>query len=288
MNHPAVPYAEVIGDPIAHSKSPLIHKFWLEKLGLKGEYRARKVAAGDLPAYLSGRAADPDWAGSNVTIPHKQAMMPLVETVEQTAAKIGAINIVTRDVEGSDGLVGSNSDAQGFLEPLRPLLADRHLFRMARIFGAGGAARAVAHALAAEGFTLVVAARDVAKANALLAAVGGEHHAIGLSHFAGPTDFLFDDRRGLLDLVVNTTPLGMAGQPPLPIDWSHVPPGSVVYDLVYNPVETPLLAEARARGHLTINGLDMLIGQAAVAFNIFFGTPAPREHDAELHELLAA
>ena len=284
----AVPYAEVIGDPIAHSKSPLIHKFWLEKLGLEGDYRAIRVAAGDLPEYLSGRAADPDWVGSNVTIPHKQAIMPLVKRIDDTAAKIGALNVVAREGEGSDALVGYNSDARGFLEPLRPLLADRHLFRMARIFGAGGAARAVAHALAAEGFTLVVAAREVAKAEALLAAVGGEHHAVALSHFSGPTDFLFDDRNGLLDLLVNTTPLGMAGQPPLPVDWSHVPPGSLVYDLVYSPVETPLLQEARARGHRTITGLDMLIGQAAVAFQIFFGQPAPREHDAELRERLTA
>jgi shikimate dehydrogenase len=284
----AVPYAEVIGDPIAHSKSPLIHKFWLGKLGLAGDYRASRVAEGDLGAYLAGRAADPHWAGCNVTIPHKQAMMPLLDKAVGTAAKIGAANIVTRDGEGSEALVGYNSDAQGFIEPLRPLLADQHLFRMARIFGAGGAARAVAHALAAEGFTLVIAARDVAKAEALLAAVGGDHHAVALSHFAAPTNFLFDDRQGLLDLLVNTTPLGMTGQPPLPIDWSHVPPGSVVYDLVYSPVETPLLAEARGQGHVTITGLDMLIGQAAVAFMIFFGRPAPREHDAELRELLTS
>jgi shikimate dehydrogenase len=215
-------------------------------------------------------------------------MMPLVKKAEETAAKIGAINIVTRDANGSEALVGYNSDAAGFLEPLRPLLADRHLFRMARIFGAGGAARAVIHALAAEGFTLVVAARDVAKAEALLASVGGEHYAVSISHFAARTDFLFDDRQGLFDLVVNTTPLGMAGQPPLPLDWSHVPPASIVYDLVYHPVETPLLREAGARGHATITGLDMLIGQAAVAFNIFFGRPAPREHDGVLRELLTA
>jgi shikimate dehydrogenase len=280
-------FAEVIGDPIAHSKSPLIHKFWLEKLGLGGDYRATRVAGGDLPEFLSGRAADPDWAGCNVTIPHKQAMLPLVKA-EETAAKIGAINIVARAGDGSGSLVGYNSDSQGFLEPLRPLLADRHLFRMARIFGAGGAARAVVHALAAEGFTLVLAARDFARAEALLAEVGGEHHAVSLSHFAAPTDFRFDGRSGLLDLLVNTTPLGMAGQPPLPIHWSHVPPGSLVYDLVYDPVETALLREARMRGHRTITGLDMLIGQAAIAFQIFFGRPAPREHDAELRERLIA
>jgi shikimate dehydrogenase len=285
-----IPYAEVIGDPIAHSKSPLIHKFWLEKLGIEGDYRATPVAAANLADYFLRRLEDPDWVGSNVSIPHKQAVKPLLTWADPAAAKIGAINIVTRDPkQGPEALVGYNSDAQGFLEPLRPLLANPHLFRMARIFGAGGAARAIAHALAGQGFTLVVAARDVARADALLAEIGGgEHHAVAMGHFEKPTDFVFDDRQGLLDLVVNTTPLGMGGQPPLPLDWSHVPPGSIVYDIVYTPVETSLLTEARARGHRTIDGLEMLVGQAAVAFQHFFGAPAPREHDAELRRLLTS
>lgn len=280
-----LPYAEAIGDPIDHSKSPLIHKFWLRKLGLERDYRTRRVPPESLPDYIAAAGQDPHWAGCNVTIPHKQSVVPFLTGLSVEARRIGAVNIVRR--EGT-ALVGYNSDGQGFLEPLRPLLAEPHLFRMARIFGAGGAARAIAHALAEQGFTLVVAARDAQKAEALLARIGGEHHAAPLSHFASATDFAFDDRRGLLDLVVNATPLGMDGRPPLPLDWSHVPPGSIVCDIVYSPIETPLLAEARARGHRTIDGLHMLIGQAAIAFELFFGQPAPRQHDAELRALLTS
>ena len=114
----------------------------------------------------------------------------------------------------------------------------------------------------------------------------GEHHAVDLAHFAAPTDFAFDDRQGCLDLVVNASPLGMRGQPPLAFDWSHAPPGAIAYDIVTDPVETPFLHDARTAGHPTIDGLAMLIGQAAAAFELFFGQAAPREHDAELRALL--
>lgn len=279
-----VPYAEVIGDPISHSKSPLIHKFWLEKLGLDGEFRKTRVAPGELSSFLEKRRGDPDWRGCNVTIPHKQAVEPLLDDVDPVAARIGAVNIVARETAG---FVGYNSDAPGFLEPLRPFLARRHLFRLARILGSGGAARAVAHALWDEGFTLVVIARDTEKAEALRACFApADSHVGSLADLASPTDFRFDDREGIFDLVVNATSLGMEGQPPLEIDFSHVPPGSVVYDLVYAPLETPLLAEARARGLPTIDGLDMLVGQASIAFERFFGRRAPREHDGELRVLL--
>jgi shikimate dehydrogenase len=192
-------------------------------------------------------------------------------------------------VREGDELVGYNTDAPGFLEPLRPMLRQPYLFRMARILGAGGAARAVAHALWSEGFTLVIIARDPEKAEALRAQFDPAHSYTGaLANLALPTDFAFDDREGILDLVVNTTPLGMAGQPPLELDFSHVPPGAVVCDAVYSPLETPLLAEARARGLRTFDGLQMLVGQAAIAFEEFFGRPAPREHDAELRALLTS
>lgn len=280
------PYAEVIGDPIIQSKSPAIHGFWLDRLGIAADYRATHVTAAGLADYFAARRADPLWRGCNITMPHKQAALALLDAVDPQAMRIGAVNTVVR---GSDGrLTGYNTDAPGFLEPLQAQLDQRHLYRMARIFGAGGAARAIIVALADAGFTLVVAARDPAKARALLdeLAPRGEHHAVDLAHFAPETDFAFDDREGLLDLVINASPLGMAGQPPLHFDFSHAPPGSVVYDIVTHPLDTPLLVEARQRGFATVDGLAMLIGQAAVAFEKFFGVPAPRQHDAELRGIL--
>ena len=280
------PYAEVIGDPIAQSMSPAIHGFWLEKLGIDAEYRACHVRPDELEDYFTRRRGDAEWWGCSVTMPHKQAVMPLLDRVDPQALAIGAVNTVVREADGT--LTGYNTDAAGFLEPLQADLAQAHLYRMARILGAGGAARAIVAALAGQGFTLVLAARDPARARALLdeLAPKGEHHAVDLAHFASPTDFAFDDREQLFDLVVNASPLGMAGQPPLAFDFSHAPPGSTVFDIVTHPIETPLLAAARRRGLPTIDGLAMLIGQAAVAFEKFFGQPAPREHDAELRELL--
>ncbi|WP_305097588.1 shikimate dehydrogenase family protein [Croceibacterium aestuarii] len=273
-------YAEVIGDPIAQSKSPAIHGYWLSKLGLDAAYRAALVSVEGLETYLASRRGDPQWRGCNVTMPHKQAVIPLLDRLDPLAARIGAVNTIIAE---DGGLTGYNTDARGFLEPLRSRLAKQHYFRMARIIGTGGAARAVVTALADEGFTLVLAGRDAGKARALLdeLAPGGEHHAIDLAHFADETDFPFDDREGCLDLLVNASPLGMAGQPPLVYDFSHTPPGTVVYDVVTDPVVTRLLAEARRRGFSTVDGLSMLIGQAAAAFEMFFGRPAPR-HDADM------
>lgn len=280
------PYAEVIGDPIAQSKSPAIHNFWLGKLGIDAEYRATLVSAAGLADYFSARRADPDWRGCNITMPHKQAALAHLDQIDPLAARIGAVNTVVRGADGR--LTGFNTDVAGFLEPLQPLLAQTQLYRMARILGAGGAARAIVAALADAHFTLVLAARDPAKARALLdeLAPKGEHHAVDLAHFAASTDFAFDDRDQLLDLVVNASPLGMAGQPPLVFDFSHVPPGSIVYDIVTHPLETPLLMQARQHGFATIDGLAMLIGQAAAAFAKFFGEAAPREADAELRAIL--
>lgn len=280
------PYAEVIGDPIAQSKSPKIHGFWLGKLGIDAEYRAAHVRPEDLADYLAARRSDPLWRGCNVTMPHKQAVMPFLARIDPPADVIGAVNTILPT--GGGELAGTNTDAPGFLEPLVAELAQTHYFRMARIMGTGGAARAIIAALAGQGFTLVVAGRDPAKARALLdeLAPKGEHHAIDIAHFADPTDFPFDDREGCCDLVINATSLGMTGQPALNFDWSHAPPGAIAYDIVTYPLDTPFLQTARAAGHRTVDGLEMLIGQAAVAFGKFFGQPAPREHDAELRAIL--
>jgi shikimate dehydrogenase len=205
--------------------------------------------------------------------------------MDPVAKKIGAVNTLVRE---DHKLIGYNTDASGFLEPLKSELAKDHYFRMARVLGTGGAARAIITALAEHGFTLVLAGRDPDKARAILDELApvGEHHAVHLDHFAETTDFAFDDREGCFDLVVNASPLGMRGQPYLKFDWSHAPPGAIAYDIVTDPLETVFLKNARAAGHRTIDGLNMLIGQAAVAFEKFFGLPAPREHDAELRELL--
>jgi shikimate dehydrogenase len=279
------PFAEVIGDPIAQSKSPTIHGYWLGKLGIGADYRACHVSSDGLADYLVARRADPAWRGCNVTMPHKQAVIALLDRLDPQAGRIGAVNTIVR--EGEE-LVGYNTDVAGFLEPLRGRLAKKHLFRMARVLGTGGAARAIVAALADEGFVIVLAGRDPAKAQRLLGELAsGEHHAPPLNHFAEPTDFAFDDREDCLDLIVNASPLGMTGQPPLVFDFSHAPPGSVVYDIVTTPADTAFLEAARASGFDTIDGLAMLIGQAAAAFEKFFGAAPPRgDGDAELRALL--
>lgn len=278
-------YAEVIGDPIAHSKSPRIHGLWLDRLGIDAEYRATQVAADGLRQYFAARRADPRWRGCNVTMPHKQTAIAYLDRLDPLAEAIGAVNTV---VSESGALVGYNTDAGGFLEPLSDRLEETNFFRMARVLGTGGAARAIITALAREKFVIVLAGRDPAKARALLDAVNpaAEHHAVDLAHFADATDFAFDDRAGCLDLIVNASPLGMRGHPPLAFDWSHAPPGAIAYDIVTDPAETPFLAAARAAGHQAVDGLAMLIGQAALAFERFFGAAPPRQHDAELRALI--
>ena len=279
------PYAEVIGDPIAHSKSPAIHNFWLEKLGAAPTYRAQHVLSDKLGDYIKSRRSDPEWRGCNITMPHKQAVIDLADRLDPVATQIGAINTLVRE---GDQLIGYNTDVVGFLEPLRGELSQEHYFRMARVLGTGGAARAIVAGLAGQGFTIVLAGRNPDKARSILEEVApkGEHHAVHLDHFAEPTDFAFDDRDGCLDLVVNASPLGMRGQSELAFDWSHAPPGAIAYDIVTDPLDTALLRNARAAGHQTLDGLNMLIGQAAAAFEKFFGQAAPREHDAQLRELL--
>ena len=281
-------HAEVIGDPIAQSKSPAIHGFWLEKLGIEAEYRATRVLEDELADFLSGRQKDPHWRGCNVTMPHKQAIMPLLDRLEPLAKRVGAVNTVVKAPDGR--LVGRNTDVAGFLEPLAQRLSEQHYFRMARVLGTGGAARAIVTGLAREGFRIVLAGRNTDKARALLEELDpdGEHHVAPLDHFAQATDFAFDDREGCCDLVINASPLGMRGQPPLHFDWSHAPPGSIAYDIVTDPLDTPFLRDAQAAGHETIDGYAMLIGQAAAAFTHFFGAEPPREKDAELRERLLA
>jgi len=269
----SVPYAEVIGDPIAHSKSPLIHGFWLDKLGIDGAYRAAHVTAEALPAYFESRRADPLWRGCNVTVPHKLAVMDFVGDPGGVRDGIGAMNTVLRAPDGV--LSGTNTDAGGFFTPLSDVqLAGAPV----TVIGAGGAARAVLFALSRIGAgPVTILNRNVLKGAALLAAFGLKGQALALDAALPPSA-----------LIVNASVLGMAGMPALSIDLSTQPDDCVVYDIVYAPLQTALLAAAEARGLETIDGLEMLVGQAALAFELFFGVAAPREHDAELRERLVA
>lgn len=269
-----LPYAEVIGDPISHSKSPLIHNFWLESLGIEAEYRKTHVTRDGLAAYFLNRRADPDWLGCNVTIPHKVAVMDYVDDPGDIRGRIGAMNTIACETGGP--LIGTNTDAGGFLQPLEAM---RWRGKEAVLIGAGGAALAIGFALAAKGTEHVtVMARDPAKGRALLDHVGLKGRVIS-----------FSDPLPATRLLINSSPLGMTGQPPLDLDLSPLAEDATVYDIVYAPLETTLLRAARARSLATIDGLAMLIGQAALAFEIFFDAAPPREDgDAELRALLTA
>jgi shikimate dehydrogenase len=269
-------FASVIGDPIAQSKSPKIHLFWAKCLGLDVDYRADLVAAAELAAYLASRRVDPLWRGCNVTVPHKQAVMAWCDDLSPLAARVGAVNCVVRRHDGT--LHGDNSDVAGFALPLQ---ARGYAGGKAVILGAGGASRAVVAALADLG------CRELVMINRNQSRIADMAADMGLSIAA----YGWDEADALLNgaaVVVNASSLGMQGQPPLPIRLDHLPLDAIVNDIVYAPLETALLAAARARGNAVIDGLEMLIGQAARAFELFFGMSPPRERDAELRVILTS
>jgi shikimate dehydrogenase len=272
-----LPYAEVIGDPIAHSKSPLIHRFWLGKLGLEAGYRPCRVPVHELPAYISERKADPDWRGCNLTMPLKLAAMSLSDRSSPTATAVGAANTMFR--RGSE-LIGTNTDLCGIAAALR--VSETPGNRVCLI-GSGAAARAALLFLRLrKTMEVSIVARDLEEARRL-------HQRARLS---GRVYSFADCREPLegAEWVINATSLGMRGEPAMPDDvidgLAEMEHCALVFDMVYAPRETPLLRRARELGLHTADGLTMLVAQAAPAFRRFFGAPAPREHDAELRELL--
>lgn len=284
-----IPYAEVIGDPIAHSKSPAIHKFWLSKLGLAGDFRTCQVIPDELPLYLERCRTDPLWRGASVTIPHKRAVMPLLDGLTHPSAAVGAVNAVTRLGGPSAKLIGHNTDAHGFLDTLNGWPGLDRLERLAYVIGTGGGAAAVAWALREAGFWIIVYSRSEARGAAFLRRLGATDMDFvqRLERLTNAADGKTDGT-DLAQIVVNASPLGMRGYPPLAIAMDGYSAGTIFYDLVYDPLETPLLAAARERGYRVISGLDMLIAQAARAFYLFFLAHAPREHDEELREMLTS
>lgn len=272
----------VIGHPIAHSRSPLIHGHWLEQHGIAGSYSRIDVAPADLPAFVQRLRAG-EFRGGNVTVPHKQAVLPLVDRLSDTARMLGAVNTLYRD----GGLIcGDNTDAAGFIGHLDASVPGwRSRTGSALVLGAGGAALAIVHGLMAAGVARIgVANRDPARALALIARLGQDCAPDGGPHRAAIAPVAWAERSAHVagaDLIVNTTSLGMAGQPPLEIDLDGMRPGTIVDDIVYVPLETALLGGARARGGVPVDGLGMLLNQAVPGFERWFGlrplvTPALR------------
>lgn len=264
-----MPFAEVIGDPIAQSKSPIIHKYWLDQLGIEGDYVRTRVVAGELSDFIARRRADPDWRGCNVTIPHKQAIMPLLDRIDAGADAIGAVNCV---VPEAAALAGHNTDIDGVAAALDSTELDG---RKAVVIGAGGGARAVVAYLARRKAEIVVVVRSPARAEEL--------RSLGPVRIL-PLEQAEDGFQGAT-AIVNATSMGMAGADPMPTSLLEVvrenSAGAVLFDMVTTPVNTEFLA----RGERAVDGLTMLVGQARRAFELFFGSTPP-QGDAELRRLL--
>ncbi|GAB4361397.1 MAG: shikimate dehydrogenase [Oricola sp.] len=267
--------AFVAGHPIGHSRSPLIHGTWLTRYGIDGSYSALDVPPEGFRA-LTVRIRAGDWIGGNVTIPHKEAAFELADRRDAAAGTIGAVN--TLWMEG-ETLVGGNTDAYGFAANLDQRLDGWRAGETALVLGAGGASRAVVHALLDAGYARIdIVNRTVARAEQLADRFGDKVFAHGW------------DAAGTLlagaDLAVNTTSLGMKGQPPLALDFSGARDGAMATDIVYVPLQTPFLERAAAAGMRTCDGLGMLLHQAAPGFARWFGRFP--EVDDELRNLVIA
>jgi len=256
----SAPRAFILGHPVAHSRSPMLHGYWLEHYGIDGSYEHVDVAPEALAAFFAGYR-DVGWAGGNVTVPHKLAVMPHLDRIDDAASQLGAVNTLWWE----DGtLVGGNTDWIGFIGNLDELAPgwDGGAKR-AVLLGAGGATRAAIYGLLKRGMSVALCNRTVSKADELA------------RHFGqGVTAHGFDalpDLMAQASLLANTTSLGMVKQPPLEIDLSPLPADAVVNDVVYTPLETGLLRAARARDLRAVDGLGMLLHQAVEGFRHWFG-----------------
>jgi shikimate dehydrogenase len=254
-------HACVIGHPVAHSRSPTIHRHWLKEHGINGDYAREDVAPGAIDEFL-GTLGARGYVGANITVPHKAAAYLALEVADDVATALKVANTVWVE---NGRLHGTNTDVYGFLANLDEAAPDWDLqAEQAIVLGAGGAARAVVYGLLERGFPrVVVVNRTLARAKAFVAEFGDR---VTAQSFEGLTGWLTD-----ADLLVNTTSLGMTGQPPLELDLAPMQDSAAVCDIVYAPLETRLLASARARGLRTIDGLGMLLHQAVPAFEHFFG-----------------
>jgi len=270
----AIKRVGIIGYPIKHSLSPVFQQAALDFHGIPARYEAWETPPEAVAAAVA-RLRQPGYLGMNVTVPHKQAVMPLLDEIDPLARRIGAVNTIVRR---GDRLVGYNTDAAGFLRALQRKAGYDPTEQRALLIGAGGAARAVAFALLEAGVAfLAIANPRSERAAALAADLGGQTGdaevcalGAGENELAGVVQ--------TTDLLVNATPLGMrhtAGEHDLPLPAHLLRQGLLVCDLVYNPPQTPLLRAAAAAGAATLDGLPMLIYQGAAAFELWTGQQAP-------------
>jgi shikimate dehydrogenase len=250
----------VIGWPIKHSRSPIIHNYWLKQHGLDGVYDKLEIEPQNLPDFIASIGGD--FAGCNVTVPHKEAALQLVSDIDATARAVGAVNTLWSD---GTHVRGSNTDVEGFLSNLDQSAPgwDRAPLK-AIVLGAGGAARAVVYGLISRGATdIAIVNRSLERAEELAKDLGGHSRAVKQADLATLLP--------AASLLVNATSLGMQGKPALDISIDGLNPNAVVTDLVYVPLRTALLDAASARGHQTVDGLGMLLHQAVPGFEKWFG-----------------
>ncbi|HLA07910.1 MAG TPA: shikimate dehydrogenase [Anaerolineales bacterium] len=264
----------LIGYPVSHSLSPKIQNAALRACGLEGDYSLFPIAQDDMQGLkeLLDRVRTGEITGLNVTIPHKQNVIPFMDVLTPTAKAIGAVNIIYMR---ENKLIGDNTDAGGFLSDLRKFLTtepQRHGDSNALVLGAGGSARAVVYALASDGWKVSIAARRIEQSRQLASTLPNSQLLItNFENLQSPISSLL--------LLVNTTPLGMTpniDRSPLPENIS-LSPHTKIYDLVYNPRETKLVRDARAQGCQATTGLGMLIEQAALGFELWTGFDPSRE-----------
>ena len=248
----------LMGHPVAHSRSPMIHGYWLETLGIEGAYELMDLTPEEFPGFVTRLEAN-GFVGGNITVPHKEAAFKLVAHRDEAAEAVGAVNTVWLE---NGTLRGGNSDTHGFIANLDDRAPGWNVPGCrAVVLGAGGAARSAVYAIRSRSAQVAIVNRTLARAEELARRFDARAHG-------------FDALPKLLtgaDLLVNCTSLGLAGKPPLEIDLAPLKRGAVVYDVVYVPLETGLLAQAKARGHRTVDGLGMLLQQAGFGFQKWFG-----------------
>ena len=270
--------AGVFGWPVAHSLSPALHGFWLKQYGIDGSYELLPVEPSELEGAIR-TLHEKGFVGANVTVPHKEAAAKLMDRLDGVAGTLGAVNLILVHEDGA--LEGRNTDGFGFIENLKATAPALTLNgTKAVVLGAGGTTKAAANALLGEGARVTLANRTEEKARTIAESLGN----IDVVPWA--------ERNAALagaQLLVNTTTLGMKGQPALEIELDHLAPGAAVADCVYAPLETELLKAAEAMGFTPVDGLGMLIHQARPAFKAWFGvdpevTPALRDYLLKIRE----